>query len=295
MSELASDSSTRRFAQRRPCVSEGAMSGSNTMRDFQESGHGRDHDYTRGSPHLQHAELNAWVEATLLDAIRSATPEGGSAHVLEVGAGHGVFTEHLVGAGASVVVTEMSAPSVEVLRHRFAGVDRVCVVHDPTGDVPVEGTFDAVVYVSVLHHIPDYVSAVTRIAERIRPGGVFVSMQDPMLFARQSRFTRIAARGMYLGWRITQGDLRRGVATTARRLRRVYDETEPSDMVEYHAVRGGVDEQALATALEQRFADVRILPYWSSQAGWAQRVGRRFCKPNTFGLVATGRLPSRAR
>lgn len=271
------------------------MGSSNTMRDFQESGHGRGFDYRNGSPHLKHAELNAWVEATLLDAIRSATPDGGSPHVLEVGAGHGLFTELLVVAGASVVVTEMSAPSVDVLRRRFAGVDRVRVVHDPTGDVPVEGTFDAVAYVSVLHHIPDYVSAVTRIAERIRPGGVFFSMQDPMMFARQRRLSRLAARGMYLGWRITQGELRRGVATTARRLRGVYDETQPSDMVEYHAVRGGVDEQALARVLEERFAEVRVLPYWSSQAGWAQRLGRRFCSPNTFGLVATGRLPGGAR
>lgn len=265
------------------------MSGGNTMRDFQESGHGRGHDYTQGSPHLQHADLNAWVVATLLDAVRSASPRGRSARVLEVGAGHGLFTGYLVDAGASVVVTEMSSPSVDVLRQRFAGDDRVAVVHDPTGDVPVEGEFDAVVYVSVLHHIPDYVSAVVRTVERIRPGGAFVSMQDPMLFARQSRTTRLAAKGMYFGWRISQGEFRRGLATRLRRLRGTYDESEPSDMTEYHAVRGGVDERALADELGRRFADVEILPYWSSQASWAQRVGRRFCAPNTFGLVATGR------
>jgi hypothetical protein len=48
------------------------MSG-NTMRDFQESSHGRGHDYTLGSPHLKHADLNAWVVSTLLDAVRSAS------------------------------------------------------------------------------------------------------------------------------------------------------------------------------------------------------------------------------
>jgi SAM-dependent methyltransferase len=209
-----------------------------------------------------------------------------------VGAGHGPFTEHLIGSGASVVVIEMSAPSVDMLRQRFAGDDRVSVVHDPTGDVPVEGEFDAVVYVSVLHHIPDYLSAITRTVERIRPGGVFVSMQDPMLFARQARSTRLATRGMFFGWRITQGDFRRGLATRLRRLRGVYEESEPSDMTEYHAVRGGVDEQALANRLRERFTDVHILPYWSSQAGWAQTLGRRICAPNTFGLVANGRIQS---
>lgn len=261
----------------------------NRVQAFQEAEHGTGHDYVDGSPHLKHPELRRWIVGSVLAAVRSAAQEGASPRVLEVGAGHGPLTEHLVAAGARVVVTEMSRPSAAALRARFADRNDVDVVEDPDGVIPVDGTFDAVVYLSVLHHIPDYLGAVGGVVDRLQEGGAFISFQDPLWYPRRPRHSLLAARAVYLAWRVTRGEYRRGVATVLRRLRGIHDEAEPSDMVEYHVVRQGVDERALHDLLASRFEAVSVLPYWSTQSRWGQGLGRRVLAPNTFGLIASGR------
>ena len=62
-------------------------------------------------------------------------------------------------------------------------------------------------------------------------------------------------------------------------------------MVEYHVVRGGVDECAVRDLLATLFPDVRVITYWSAQSGWAQALGRRTGLRTTFGVVARHRLP----
>jgi len=57
-------------------------------------------------------------------------------------------------------------------------------------------------------------------------------------------------------------------------------------MVEYHVVRDGVDELALADLLRKRFADVDIVRYWSHQSRIVQSIGERMGLANTFGLYA---------
>jgi hypothetical protein len=80
------------------------------------------------------------------------------------------------------------------------------------------------------------------------------------------------------------------MATELRRVRGYYDESNPSDMIEYHIVRDGVDEQAISDFLLSRFKDVRVIPYWSNQSERMQKLGQRFALENTFGVVASGRL-----
>lgn len=268
------------------------MADGKTVQGFQESSHGPGHDYVPGSPHLKHAELRDWIVSSVVDIAVSLAVDGRRPRVLEVGAGHGSLTEHLVAAGAEVVVTEMSVHSAAALRERFAGVEAVSVVHDPTGELEVDHEVDAVLYISVLHHIPNYLAAVGRAMNLIRPGGALVSFQDPLWYPRQKRSSLLAAKVLYLAWRLGQGELGRGVATTMRRMRGVYDESSPSDMVEYHVVRRGVDEKALAVLLAEGFDDVALLPYWSTQSAFGQWLGRRLIAPNTFGIVATSRRPA---
>jgi hypothetical protein len=78
--------------------------------------------------------------------------------------------------------------------------------------------------------------------QRITVGGAFVSFQDSLWYPRRSPGSLAVERGAYLLWRMGQGQLWRGVASVLRRRRGAYDETDPSDMIEYHVVRKGVDE-----------------------------------------------------
>jgi SAM-dependent methyltransferase len=91
--------------------------------------------------------------------------------VLEVGAGHGTFTEILSARGARVVATDVSQRCADVLRERFAGDERVTVVHGGADAVAGQPPFDSAVLINVLEHIPDDDGALRDLAATLRPGG----------------------------------------------------------------------------------------------------------------------------
>jgi phospholipid N-methyltransferase len=261
-----------------------------SMGALQELGHGAGHDYAKGSPHILHHSIRAHVTRVIQGVVAGILDHKGQCRVLELGAGHGTFTDHVVAVGAEVEVTEMSAPSVEVLRHRFRHNKRVNVTYDADGNGALAGEpVDVVLCISMLHHIPDYLAAVRRLVRRIAVGGAFVSFQDPLWYPRRSAGSLTVERGAYLLWRLGQGQLRRGVASVLRRRRGAYDETNPADMVEYHVVRKGVDELALRTLLEPTFRAVEVRRYWSTNLASLQFVGERLCPPTTFGVLARNR------
>lgn len=260
--------------------------------NLQEVVHGEGHDYVAGSPHLRHQHLRARVVESLQGAVGQVLAVEPTCRVLEVGAGHGEFTAALRDAGATVTVTEMSGPSAEVLAAKYGDDPLVEIIHDLDGSwlESSDRSFDVIACISVLHHIPDYMAFLELAASRTRPGGSIVSWQDPLWYPRRSRVNRAADKGAYFAWRMTQGELRRGIATRIRRIRGVVDESNPSDMVEYHVVRSGVDEQAVEDLLRNHFTDVAIHVYWSTQSTLGQRIGDRFGRPTTFGVEATGRI-----
>ncbi|WP_240929643.1 class I SAM-dependent methyltransferase [Streptomyces coryli] len=261
-----------------------------SMGTLQEHEHGEGHDYAAGSPHIRHHSLRERLIGSLHGVIGEIQETNGRCRVLEVGAGHGTFTDHLVAAGAEVTVTEMSEPSASFLRRRFRHNDRVTVLHDADGERALRGDpVDLVVCISVLHHIPDYVRSVRRLTDRVVPGGAFVSYQDPLWYPRRGTVSMAADRGAYFLWRLGQGQLQRGLATRVRRLRGIRDESNPADMVEYHVVRDGVDELALRDLLAECFADVGVERYWSTQSPLLQQLGERRGPRTTFGLIARGR------
>lgn len=245
----------------------------------------------RGSPHLRHDTLRARICQSLADITASIRRVKGACRVLEVGAGHGVFTEPLLKSGADVVVTEMSAPSAVYLKHLYAGEARVEIVHDPTGAWLAQSSsmFDAVVCVSVLHHIPNYLDFLGTAFNHIEPGGAFVSWQDPLYYPRRSHISVAADRGSYFFWRTAQGQLRRGFSTRLRRLRGHLDEHNPADMVEYHVVRDGVDELAILALGKRFFESTDMHTYWSTQSASLHRLGQRTELKSTFGLSFTQR------
>lgn len=264
------------------------MSHQEHVANAQDNWHADGHDYDKGSPHLRHPQLRRMVDSRIARMVARQIAATGSCHVLEIGAGHGNFTDRLLAAGATVTVTETSRASAAVLSERFAHDDRVTVVHDETGEsiFDTTGDWDAFVAISVLHHIPDYLGFLDRVAGRIRPGGSMFSVQDPLFYPRLSGLTHRMDRGAYFLWRIGQGDMKRGLATRWRRLRGIYDEQQPSDLVEYHVVRQGVDEEAIRELLAPRFEDFELFTYWSTQAPLLQKLGEKTSLRTSFGFWA---------
>ena len=263
---------------------------------LQESYYDENVDYRVGSPHLTHWALYERLVRTVRTCIGDLHAAGLPLDVLEIGAGHGGYTEPVLAAGCRVTAVEASRPSLAVLERRYGANPGFTAVFDPDGTVEgVDGTFSLILLVSVLHHIPDYAAFLAGVTRLLSPGGSLLSLQDPLWYSRLARPAHLLDRGGYYLWRLGQGNARRAVSTLGRRIRGIHDPTNPADMVEYHVVRDGVDEQAVAAVLADRFAHVELIPYWSNQLGPVQRLGDRLGLANTFGVLATGHTPVSGR
>ena len=265
-----------------------------TWQDLQNAGHGPQFDYEPGSPHLVHISLRNRIATQIRAAVQRSFSRRGDCLVLEIGAGHGSFTEVAAATGAGVTVTEMSASSAAVLSQRFANNSRVHVVHDSDGSLQAAGgtPYDVVLCISVLHHIPDYLGHIATLLDLVAPGGDFISYQDPLWYQRRTRRSMAASWGAYFAWRVSQGNLTRGLRSRLRHLRGVLDETLEEDMVEYHCLREGVDEQAMRNLLVPAFESVALETYWSTQNAALHRLGESLGLQSTFGFVAKGRCRS---
>lgn len=263
------------------------------MQRLQELGYSVDRDYREGSPHLNHWSLFDRLTELLRHTIADVIADGLPPTLLEVGAGHGGYTETALASGASVFATEMSRPSVTRLEERFGTNTAFRSVFDPDGSLSVLGDerFSIIMCSSVLHHIPDYVSFLSGpVMDHLSKGGSFFSLQDPLWYPTVGSVTRKMDRWAYLLWRIGKGNYRQGFATFGRRLRGTYDTANPADMVEYHVMREGVDQEAVRRSLSDRFKHVEVGTYWSTQSSVLQRLGEKIDRPNTFYVRAQGFL-----
>lgn len=91
--------------------------------------------------------------------------------VLEVGAGHGTFTELFSARAARVVATDVSVRCVDLLRERFATNERVTVRDGGTEIAAGMPPFDSAVLINVLEHIKDDDGALLDLADALKPGG----------------------------------------------------------------------------------------------------------------------------
>jgi SAM-dependent methyltransferase len=264
---------------------------SSRMAYIQDLAHGDDHDYATGSPHLVHPRLRSAIVRRLGVLVHERVEATGRARVLEVGAGHGSFTDHLLAFGAEVTATEMSAASAAHLMWRYDANPRARVVHDPDGDAAARlgEQFDLVVAASVLHHIPDYLGAVRAWTDTLAPGGAFFSVADPLLYSEVSTTTHRLQWAAHYAWRLGQPGQLAAARNLLRRTRHGVDPEQASDMVEYHVLRDGVDHLALAAQLRGSFTDVETWSYWSTPSPLFQAAGERAGLATNFALTARGR------
>jgi SAM-dependent methyltransferase len=252
-------------------------------------------DY-RHSPHLAQWALYDRLVGIVHETIRGVEGDGLPLRVLEIGAGHGGYTDSLLAGGCEVTVAEMSRPSVEFLRSRYGLNDRLTLIFDPNlGLADVGEGFSLVVCVSLLHHVPDYLAILGRIIERIGPGGAILLLEEPLWYPRLDRLTRVLDRGAYLTWRLGQGRIREGLASMRRRFRGIPLEAERDQIVYYHVVRQGVDERAVCRFLAHRFVRVEPFCYWSNHLAAIHRPAERMRLKNTFGIRAVGSSSDRQR
>jgi SAM-dependent methyltransferase len=249
--------------------------------------------YVEGAPHLKHDSLRSLYLRLVRDVLDGSSQPPA---VLDLGAGRGDASLPFLEAGARVTAVDESEEELGHLRSAGAAfgerLDLRC------GDAvrivsALESEFDVVVASSFLHHVPDYLEFVRSTLRLLRPGGWLLVFQEPLRYDSLSRGSFVVTRVAYAAWRVRQGDLTGGLRRRVRRARGIYREDDPDDSLEYHAIRGGVDHDALVSLLEREGLSVRSIRYFSTQSRVFQRLGERLGLESTFALVA--RQPAHAR
>lgn len=119
-----------------------------------------------------HRDHNAHYRRLLLRAL----PDG-CERVLEVGCGAGDLAVVLAGRAAAVDAVDRSPEMVALAPARLPGTVRVVEADVLTLQLPA-GHYDAVVGMSVLHHLP-LEEALHTLAAAVRPGGVLAMVALP--------------------------------------------------------------------------------------------------------------------
>ena len=226
-------------------------------------------DVIRGSPHLNHPSIWSIYERLVRTAISTVRSKP---RVLDLGAGDGTASRPWIEAGAQVTAVDSSAAQLRRLKHRYP--EALTVEADALNFLgEYAETFDVVSHVSMLHHIPDYLALLRASASHVAEGGALLTFQDPLKYDRLPRGHYLVAQSLYIPWRLTQGNLSRGIGNRLRRARGAYRQDDQSDQVEYHVVRNGLDSDAILAQLATDFANIEIEVYFSSQARRAQWIG----------------------
>ncbi len=104
-------------------------------------------------------------------------PEKQNIRILDAGCGTGSSTDYLVhlNSQASVVGIDLSSGALQVAKERCSrsGASRVEFHHLSIYDVgQLEGEFDFINCVGVLHHLPDPIRGIQNLALKLAPGGI---------------------------------------------------------------------------------------------------------------------------
>ena len=97
-------------------------------------------------------------------------------NVLEIGPGPGVTTDLLRARVASRTCVEIDGAFADSLRRRTAGQNVTVLHEDATAMSLTDGTFDAAVSFTMLHHVPSAAlqdRLLAEVARVLRPGGIF--------------------------------------------------------------------------------------------------------------------------
>jgi ubiquinone/menaquinone biosynthesis C-methylase UbiE len=123
---------------------------------------------------------------------------------LDFGAGTGNLTGRLLRMGYSVTAIDISAEMCAVLKKKFKAyleAGKLAVLNSPIEDVSFgEGEFDLITCYSVLHHLPDYASALRRLSGFLIKGGVMYLDHEPSPFYWETESQSLAhlVKSMYL-------------------------------------------------------------------------------------------------
>ncbi len=119
----------------------------------------------------QKEQKRVWTQLRAIDQKIT----GNHKKALDVGAGTGNLTGKLLEMGYHVTATDISPEMCAVIRKKYAAhlSGKLVVINSPIEDLAFgRGEFDLITSYSVLHHLPDYVSALRSFCALLKKGGI---------------------------------------------------------------------------------------------------------------------------
>jgi len=139
---------------------------------------------------LIHPEIfNSYEQSRIerdLYLITVSLPKGNSKNVLDIGCGTGNLTVKFAKMGYKVKAVDISDAMIAVLDAKLDSsiVDNVeRIIGDAEEFLSsgnASGEWDIISFSSVLHHLPDYESAVLTAVKKLRPGGILYVCHEPL-------------------------------------------------------------------------------------------------------------------
>jgi SAM-dependent methyltransferase len=174
--------------------------------------------------------------------------------ILDAGCGTGVGTEYLVHLNpqASVVGIDLSAGALQVAQERChrSGANRVEFHHLSLYDAQeLEGEFDLINCVGVLHHLPDPIRGIQALAPKLAPGG----LMHIFVYAELGRWeVRLMQQAITLLQGEQRGDYQDGVQVG----RQVFESLPENNRI----VKREKERWSLENQRDANFADMYVHP-----------------------------------
>jgi SAM-dependent methyltransferase len=174
--------------------------------------------------------------------------------ILDAGCGTGVGTEYLVHLNpqASVVGIDLSTGALEVARERCrrSGADRVEFHHLSLYDADqLDGEFDLINCVGVLHHLPDPIRGIQSLAAKLAVGGIM----HIFVYAELGRWEiQLMQRAIAL----LQGNLRGDYQDGVKLGRQIFESLPESNRL----VKRERERWSLENQRDANFADMYVHP-----------------------------------
>jgi ubiquinone/menaquinone biosynthesis C-methylase UbiE len=124
-----------------------------------------------------HPEIFTEIEQQRLRETLSRAASGiqsDGREALDFGCGSGNLTAHLVALGFHTTAADVATKFLSIVENRWRGSNDVTTVRLNGQDLGgmADERFDLVATYSVLHHVPDYLAALSELERVLKPGGV---------------------------------------------------------------------------------------------------------------------------
>jgi ubiquinone/menaquinone biosynthesis C-methylase UbiE len=229
------------------------------------------HDRLARKYDARHGEIFNDVEQLRLRAAlrrACASVRSGSKRIqaLDFGCGSGNLTGRLLELGTEVTAADVSEAFLALVRSRYP-TDRLKTLRLNGRDLGSldDNQFDLVATYSVLHHIPDYLAAVSEMARVCKPGGLVLIDHEPneSYWHGDPIYDVFRAKALRVDWRKFLRP-----SNYIHRIKRIFDPRHaaegdihvwPDDHIEWSMIKAKMSDARFEVAIEDDYLLYRAL------------------------------------